>query len=283
MVVHKGSTALAPVLEGRDRTSSTLSGQKRVSVKLTPEKGPIPTTLKHPWKDRKVLSEDYDGPISGREGWWRTYIRETPLPGSYETEDFLVDLDKRPHTYRFKSDGRKVDPHPHGKGAVLLPGAYEIQPFTKRLEQLPATYNFKSIDRGQRGFNFGRKDKDINVSPNAYDMDKYLTLAVDKQPSKHSMFKSQSRRFPTMPFKPRTGPGPGNYEYAPELPLHPVSSSFKSKTPRFSSSHTISPGSAVYRVPGPGSYAKTHQFPMNKNISNMGRQHGLFFTSAFQA
>ncbi|XP_033733899.1 LOW QUALITY PROTEIN: protein STPG4-like [Pecten maximus] len=274
MVAHKGSTALTPVMEGRDRTNSTLTGQKRVSVKLTPDKSPVQST-KHPWKDRKALSEDYEGHISGREGWWRTYIRETPLPGSYETEDFLVDLDKRPHTYRFKSDGRKIDAHPHGKGALLLPGAYEMQPFTRRLEQQPATYNFKAIDRGQRGFNFGRKDKDINVSPNAYEMDKYLTVAVDKQPSKHSMFKSQSRRFPTMPFRPRIGPGPGNYEYSPEVPLHPVSSSFKSKTPRFSSSHT--------RVPGPGTYAKTHQYPMNNNISNMGRQHGLFFTSAFQA
>ena len=26
-------------------------------------------------QDRKALSEEYEGEISGREGWWRTYIR----------------------------------------------------------------------------------------------------------------------------------------------------------------------------------------------------------------
>jgi hypothetical protein len=49
-----------------------------------------------------------------------------------ESQHLLYDLEKRPNTYRFKSDGRKMDPHPHGKGAVLLPGAYESQDFLKR-------------------------------------------------------------------------------------------------------------------------------------------------------
>jgi len=61
-------------------------------------------------------------------------VQETPAPGAYDMEqqNWYYDLGKRPNTYRFKSDGRKVDPHPHGKGATLLPGAYEHKDFLSR-------------------------------------------------------------------------------------------------------------------------------------------------------
>lgn len=152
----------------------------------------------HPWENRKALSENYEDPVSGREGWWRTHIRETPKPGSYEHPTFIEEMSQRPNTYRFKSDGRKVDPHPHGKGAVLLPGAYESEDFLQSLDKkpTPATYSFKVADRdGFDVLNFGKKDK---------------------------------------------------------------------------------------RVPGPGAYEKTFQFPIPQTVSKMGRQYGLFFTSAFQ-
>lgn len=233
---------------------------------------------RHPWEGRKSLSEDYETEVSGREGWWRTYIRETPVPGSYDMEQqyLLYDLEKKQNTYRFKSDGRKVDPHPHGKGAMLMPGAYDHKDFLKKFERDPATYGFKTGQRDKFDvLNFGKKDKDVNVSPDAYELQKYLTLTVEKQPSKHGVFKSQSRRFPTLQFKPKDGPSPGNYESHTLLPPRiSISSSFKSKTPRFSSSHT--------RVPGPGSYERTFQAPQNGVLQKMGRQHGLFFSSAFQ-
>ncbi|KAK3093562.1 hypothetical protein FSP39_017325, partial [Pinctada imbricata] len=223
---------------------------------------------------RKALGEEYDKPITKREGWWRTYIRETPLPGAYDSKHFLLDLERRPNTYRFKSDGRKLDPHPHGKGATLLPGAYEFHHFLEDLERNPATYNFRATDRSKQNFLIiGQKDKDIDVSPNAYGVEHYLKMAVDKQASKHSMFRSSSKRFPSRPFRPRDGPGPGNYEYSPEKAKIAVSSSFKSRTPRFSTSHT--------RVPGPGTYEKTYQSPQPETVAKMGRQHGLFFSSAF--
>ena len=52
--------------------------------------------------------------------------QETPVPGSYRiTDNFMVDLAKRPNTYSFKSDGRRLDPMPQiGHGQYLLPGAY---------------------------------------------------------------------------------------------------------------------------------------------------------------
>ena len=37
----------------------------------------------------------------------------------------------------------------------------------------------------------------------------------------------------------------------------------------------------LQKVPGPGSYEKTYQSPMPATIAKMGRNHGLFFTSAF--
>ncbi|KAL5009274.1 hypothetical protein ScPMuIL_014855 [Solemya velum] len=230
--------------------------------------------IRHPWEDRKALSEAYEGPYSGREGWWRKTIRETPIPGSYESFSFLKDLDERQHTYRFKSDGRKIDPDPHGKGAILMPGAYEHSSFLDRLEKKPATYNFRAVDRSAK-VHTDRKDKDINVCPSLYQTEKHLNMSVERQPSRHFMFRSQTGRFPTLQFRPREGPAPGDYDYRSPKSLHGISSSFKSKTPRFSTSHT--------KVPGPGMYEKTFQFPMSETMDKMGRQHGLFFSSAFQA
>ena len=62
-------------------------------------------------------------------------IQETPLPHAYETTNysFLTDIMKKPGTYRFKSDGRKLNPTPQiGKGEALLPGAYDFEDMTTR-------------------------------------------------------------------------------------------------------------------------------------------------------
>lgn len=271
------STSLSGTLGAgsfRDRQSISAGNRRRGAQSVG-----LPPAYKHPWENRKALSEEYESEFSGREGWWRATIKETPVPGSYdvETTGILYELGKKPNTYRFKSDGRKLDPHPHGKGALLMPGAYDFKDFLATMEKNPATYNFKTGQRDKHDIlNFGRKDKDINVSPQAYDVDKYMSLTVEKQPSKHGMFKSQSKRFPTMQFKPKEGPAPGNYESHLLVPARTaISSSFKSRTPRFASSHT--------RVPGPGSYEKTFQNPQAGVLQKMGRQHGLFFSSAFQA
>ncbi|XP_046582502.1 LOW QUALITY PROTEIN: protein STPG4-like [Haliotis rubra] len=258
-------------------------GKRRVRIRHSSDSQAYIRGPRHPWEingesdqNRKTLSEHYEGPVSGREGWWRCYIRETPKPGSYQSSSFVDELKQRPNTYRFKSDGRKVDPHPHGKGATLLPGAYEFPDFIHGSEKKPATYNFKAAGRDAFDvLNFGLKDKDVNVSPTAYGTEQYMTISGERAPSKHFMFKSQSRRFPTTYFRPRDGPGPGMYDAMSQNPPPSVSSSFRSRTPRFSSSHT--------KIPGPGTYDKTFQHPMKPTISKMGRQYGLFFTSAFQA
>ncbi|ELT88702.1 hypothetical protein CAPTEDRAFT_224172 [Capitella teleta] len=230
-----------------------------------------------PIQTRPRLSESYDKPVSGRETWWRCTIRETPLPGTYEVDNFIGEMVKRPNTYRFKSDGRKLNPQPQiGTGEYLLPGAYNHKDLTARMNQFRSTYGFKDTSRSARDImNFGRKDKDIEVSPDAYQVEKYQSLSTDKSTSKFWQFKSQTQRFPTVHFRPKDGPAPGHYEgnRSPSS-KHAVTSSFKSKAPRFKSSHTM--------TPGPGTYESVHQSPkIPSTVANMGRLHGIFFSSAF--
>ncbi|XP_074640056.1 protein STPG4-like [Tubulanus polymorphus] len=241
------------------------------------QKAQITAVKISPKQARHALKENYEDPVSNRENWWRCTIRETPVPGAYEVQDFITLYNKNPikQSYRFKSDGRRRDPNPHGKGATLLPGAYNRKDFIEELETLPLTYNFKSTGRkGKDLLNRGIKDKDINVSPNKYPIENYLSMTAERLPSKHMVFKSQQQRFPTIYFRPKDGPPPGAYEPRITIGSRCVSSSFKSKTPRFRSPNT--------KVPGPGTYEKTNHVPMPNTIAKMGRQHGLFFSSAFE-
>ncbi|XP_022095655.1 uncharacterized protein C2orf61-like [Acanthaster planci] len=248
--------------------------------RIKPAKGNLKTTRERtsvmdretPFKGRSSLKDNYERAVSGREQWWRVDIRETPVPGAYESRNFLVDLEERPATYTFKGEGRKKGADAQRKGAVLLPGAYEAKDLVYDLNQTRYTYSMRNTSRAKNELP-GVKDKDCNVCPTEYPMERYLTVSCEKQPSKHPMFKSASQRFPTIYFQGTKNPPPDRYQsYTPE-PMHVISSSFKSRTPRFSTSHT--------KVPGPGSYDKTFQSPMPATISKMGRNHGLFFTSAF--
>ncbi|KAK2168372.1 hypothetical protein LSH36_17g04000 [Paralvinella palmiformis] len=224
-----------------------------------------------PMQRRPKPSEGYEAPVSGREKWWRDTIRETPIPGRYEHSDLVRELRTKKNTYRFKSDGRKMEAQPYiGRGKYLLPGAYEHEDLEKRMAKFSETYGFKNTSRESRDMMlFGKKDKDINVPPNAYNVNTYLAIHAEKCPSKHWTFKSTSARFPTVQFKPKEGPPPGGYDYRPAETLHTISSSFVSRTPRFSTSHT--------KTPGPGSYDRMYK-PMTETITKMGRLHGIFLT-----
>ncbi|XP_041353544.1 protein STPG4-like isoform X2 [Gigantopelta aegis] len=225
---------------------------------------------------RKALREDYELPLTEREAWWRIELRETPKPGAYAIKTFLNELSERPNTYRFKSDGRKLNTDIVQTGATLLPGAYSYTDFIHETEKRPATYNFRSVSRDDADIlYYGKPDKTLNISPAAYDTERYESIAVTDPSSKHYMFKSQSKRFPTIYYKPKEGPGPGMYEPVISSSAPCISSSFCSRTPRFLPSHT--------KVPGPGTYEKTYQHPMKSTISKMGRQYGLFFNSSFQS
>jgi len=61
------------------------------------------------------------------------FKKETPLPGRYNMPSFLNEVLRKPNTYRFKSDGRRIEPMPQiGKGEYLLPGAYSFEDFSSR-------------------------------------------------------------------------------------------------------------------------------------------------------
>ncbi|XP_030854530.1 uncharacterized protein LOC115919066 isoform X1 [Strongylocentrotus purpuratus] len=135
-----------------------------------------------PFKNRSALAENYETPRSGREGWWRKEIRETPMPGSYDFKPFLEDFETRPATYCFKGEGRKKDAAKQGKGAALLPGAYEAKDNMYFLERTRHTYTFKNTSRSKDLPIV--KDKNVNVCPTAYKMENVLSCAVEKSPSK---------------------------------------------------------------------------------------------------
>jgi hypothetical protein len=81
---------------------------------------------------RKKKPSGYAPPASDRESWWRTTIKDTPNPGTYDTHlnTFIKEIVARPMTYGFKSDGRRRDPQPlEPKGKELLPGAYSVEDF----------------------------------------------------------------------------------------------------------------------------------------------------------
>ncbi|RUS75975.1 hypothetical protein EGW08_016257 [Elysia chlorotica] len=262
-------------LRNQSITSTTIQKAKAKKLRTLDVK-----SHQHPWDNRSALNDFYEAPITDREAWWRCQIRVTPIPGSYETSDFISELGKKPNTYRFKSNGRVVPCTFDGYGALLLPGGYEYHDFLETLSEKPATYRFKAQNRDAFDvLNFGTKDKNINVSPNQYSVEKHLSVNVEKTPVKDFMFKSQSKRFPTTSFRPKEGPSPGSYNVK-DITVRPpsVTSSFRSKTPRFHTSHTYT----RKKVPGPGTYAKAFQHPIPPTISKMGRQYGLFFTSEFQ-
>ncbi|XP_067030127.1 protein STPG4-like [Acropora muricata] len=220
----------------------------------------------------------YEEPLSDREGWWRSTLKDTPVPGTYDLKNFVQDLQFNPisKTYGFKNTGRKKNADPSRRGSYLMPGLYKHFTCVDQLEKQQISYNFKACDRYHTPTALvGYIDKEFansEISPSTY----YSGYEyVPKLPSKHPAFKSQEHRFPTIYFKPKEGPPPGQYKLSkdPILPKGPnITSPFKSKTPRFAQPH-------VLKTPGPGTYCKTYQTPMPHTIKDMARNYGLFFTS----
>lgn len=208
----------------------------------------------------------------GRDSWWKGHLRDTPIPGAYEVTDFIQELDavKISKTYGFKSNGRKISADPTPKGKYLMPGLYHRKNFIDENFNKKQTYSFKSIDRENRnGLVIGVQDKHMlnsDISPVKYASE---YKPVETLPSKHSVFKSQSQRFPTIYFKPKEGPSPSQYDIKSKKGIQ-VTSAFASKTPRFKKVH-------VLKTPGPGAHTKMLQYPMPKHIREVGRYHGVFF------
>eukprot|EP00794_Sanderia_malayensis_P020568 gene20568-22591_t len=233
----------------------------------------FPSTLSSPQREVKEPEKEL---ISDREWWWRRTIKNTPLPGKYEVKSFIDDLNAEPikKTYGFKSEGRKRNADPSRKGHYLMPGLYENKGCIDELKSKSMSYNFKATNRNNvTAVVTGIKDKEIaksQVGPATYDPG---YRPVEKQPVRHPVFKSASRRFPTIYFTPKEGAAPGQYDGFKCSEVNnclKTTAPFKSRTPRFLKPH-------VQKTPGPGSYTKMLQTPMPSHIRHLGRYHGLFF------
>lgn len=216
----------------------------------------------------------YDPPQSERE-WWRYYVKETPNPGSYKIGSFLDDLERKPGTYGFR-DSTRAKSAGHARfqrnGDLLLPGAYEHADFLDDVGKKLATYGFRNTDRYQGpkiGHGYG--DKDLDTSPALYNILGDDQANVKQEPQ--AIFKSQVQRSPGFSI-PEKIPGPGQYEGVPIRKGAPITSIFKSRVPRFSSSAT--------KVPGPGTYDYHHHDsifgqprPLSAVQLHLKKKHGL--------
>ncbi|XP_065833413.1 protein STPG4-like [Oscarella lobularis] len=259
------------------RRGSAISQPASTTSLLRLKSGAGKRRLQRPATSSAIDEERKNRPCS-RE-WWRSYVKDTPNPGAYETKDFLHELDVRPSTYNFKSEGRSGR---RGnflatgtEGRYLMPGCYDTKDFVRELEAKPTSYRFKAEDRdkGPR-IGHGCPDKELQTSPNQYNLGDQWSQPV--RGSRYAVFKSGTKRFPTPPFAPKKGPGPGQYEsslLAHQKASPEITSSFKSTVPRF-----------TYRYPkgpGPGAYDKMLIRPRSKSlpesVMTMGRRHGIFF------
>ncbi|XP_065256389.1 protein STPG4 [Emys orbicularis] len=212
-------------------------------------------------------------PLGRRDTWWSLSLRPTPSPGTYVVRDFIEEAQLNPvkATYNFKGEGRKRLSIFQPTADLTLPDVYTYTPpsFVDLAGKKPATYSFKSTPRKSPS-TLCFKDKDIDTAPGQYDL---FPLPVPTFASKQFMFRSAVQRFPTTYFTPKEGPGPGEYEMK-EKPPHPVSSCFQSKVPRLQPVRS--------KIPGPGAYEPTRQFPKQpRTIASLGHEHSIFFSNTF--
>ncbi|XP_069881113.1 protein STPG4 [Dipodomys merriami] len=205
-----------------------------------------------------------------REGWWRMTLKNTPIPGTYHLKTFIEESMLNPviTTYSFKNEGRKRPPLVQRNDPIFTDVPHYKPPdFLELLKKQMASYSFKDKPRPSPS-TLVYKDKSLELSPGQYEV---LPLPVPKHASRSFVFRSTVQRFPPNYFTPREGPGPGDYNL--KIPSASfITSSFRSKVPRFLPSCS--------RTPGPGAYTASDQFPtQSPTIAKMGLEHGLFFNN----
>ena len=193
-------------------------------------------------KQQANIQDYFESPKSKRE-WWRVYLHETPVPGTYEFRDFLEESRNRPCCASFKAESRKKT---RGKivGELLLPGAYETTDLVEELRKKPCTTAFKSSGRSKKlAWERSNTELDQFPVPGQYET---TFPPVMNQTVSSSMFRSKTTRFKHL-FTSTEGPPPGFYNPTDVFnEKKAAKSSFRSKAPRFKSSGT--------NVPGPGTY-----------------------------
>uniref|UniRef100_A0A8C3SXB5 Sperm-tail PG-rich repeat containing 4 n=1 Tax=Chelydra serpentina TaxID=8475 RepID=A0A8C3SXB5_CHESE len=217
----------------------------------------------------------------GAASWEEAFINTTPIkclswltpgkeqssfPCTYIVRDFIEEAQLNPvkTTYNFKGEGRKRRSIFQPTADLTLPDVYTYIPpsFVDLAGKKPATYSFKSTPRKSPS-TLCFKDKSVSQ----------MTLIASFSKFRQFMFRSAVQRFPTTYFTPKEGPGPGEYEMKGKPP-HPVSSCFQSKVPRLQPVRS--------KIPGPGAYEPTRQFPKQpRTIASLGHEHSIFFSNTF--
>ncbi|XP_072491762.1 protein STPG4 isoform X2 [Notamacropus eugenii] len=210
-------------------------------------------------------------PIDQREAWWRTSLKETPIPGTYTVRDFLEESQLNPVTltYNFKNEGRKKIPLMEMKRDITLPDIPKYLPpnFIDLVSKQMASYSFKDTPR-QSPSMMCLKDQKIDLSPGQYDI---VPAPVPKFLARHYVFRSTVQRFPTYYFIPKEGPGPAYYDVKGSK-INPITSCFQSKVPRFLPIRS--------KTPGPGAYTSALQMPKQpRSVAKMGQEYSLLFNN----
>ncbi|PAA60822.1 hypothetical protein BOX15_Mlig011075g2 [Macrostomum lignano] len=215
-----------------------------------------------------------------RSAWWRDQLNRYPAVGQYEPREVSSIQRVNYPSSTFKSSGRQRNLEAAtglggGGGSGVPPGAYSHRSFTDEMSKDIRSYGFRNSKKSSLdALTEGLVDRQLsNLTPGQYNVETYHSIRVDPEPARGSCFKSRSRRV-IKEFEPREGPPPGAYDSSRStLSQQGVRSSFRSSCPRFVSSYN--------KVPAPGSYDKSYQTPMSAGMMRMGRQHGLFFSTAF--
>lgn len=246
---------------GKERSTGSARMKRFSSARQRPQTSLVrPFTASRPRRPYSAYTDrgseetgpKYDAPETTRE-WWRHYVKETPTPGSYQHKGFLEDLHSQTNTYGFRNTGRRpTSARFYTSGEILLPGAYEHADFLDDVTRKPKTYNFRSTEReaGPKiGHGYG--DKELDTSPAWFDLRVVDTNEIEKEKNmKDANYRSHVRRKieSNHQFKIVEGPGPGLYDSVnvTRPTSASISSSFKSKVPRFHG--------RPHRVPGPGTY-----------------------------
>ncbi|XP_068927752.1 protein STPG4 isoform X3 [Petaurus breviceps papuanus] len=163
---------------------------------------------------RKVRIKE---PIDQREAWWRTTLKETPIPGTYTVRDFLEESRLNPvnNTYNFKNEGRKKISFVELKRDTSLPDTPKYVPpnFVDLVNKQMASYSFKDTPR-QNPNTLCLKDQKEGPGPAYYDVKGSQINPIT------SCFQSKVPRF--LPIRSKT-PGPGTYAGFPQMPKQPRS------------------------------------------------------------
>ncbi|KAM9601510.1 protein STPG4 [Trichechus inunguis] len=136
-----------------------------------------------------------------REGWWRTTLTNTPIPGTYHLRTFIEESLLNPviATYNFKNEGRKKPPLVHRNYPVINDIPQYMPPDSlDLLKKQMATYSFKDKPRASPS-SLVYKDQTVQLSPGQYDI---LPAPVPKYSSRGFVFRSTVPRFPTGCFIP---------------------------------------------------------------------------------